>query len=160
MGPPWDGLPVHYRPKHKIFLSIDAIGSTQLKSSLASLGCTPDVWATHFLAFLPEVEVIFCNTFSEIISRYCPHGDCGKKCIPLSPEETGNYSKPARVWKYIGDEVVLTADLTCPDYHPALYVVALAETLKKLNNSFQQNPICIERNTHYEFYLQFRLYGH
>ena len=39
---PWDNYDKAFHPKQRIFLSIDAIGSTKLKSSLIKEGSTPD----------------------------------------------------------------------------------------------------------------------
>jgi len=45
-------------------------------------------------------------------------------------------SPPVNLWKYIGDEVVLMAELG-KEHPPSLYVLALAETIKYFNSCFE-----------------------
>lgn len=142
---PWEGQDSKFHPKHRIFLSIDAIGSTQLKSTLAQRGCTPDAWANCFMAFLPEVEVVYWKKFVETVNKYCHINTCDHKCVPQTTarrKEKVNFPR-ANVWKYIGDEVVLVAELSCPKLHPSLHVLALAETIKQFNANFKEQPINI-----------------
>lgn len=156
---PWSTLHKKFHPKHRIFLSIDAIGSTALKSTLAKHGCTPDVWATCFMAFLPEVEVIYWNKYKEIAKKFCNIEECREKCFCTreggSDSSEDDEQKLVSVWKYIGDEVVLVAELTCVEYQPVIFVLALAETLKELNNNFNSTPIKID-NSDKSYTLQFK----
>lgn len=145
---PWENEDPKFRPKHRIFLSIDAIGSTDLKSTLAQRGCTPDVWANCFMAFLPEVEVMYWKKFVETVNQFCDINACDHKCVPTtdrrSPKHSSEKFQRAKVWKYIGDEVVLVAELSCPKLHPSLHVLALAETIKQFNINFEKQPITID----------------
>lgn len=135
----WAAVGYEKRPKHRIFLSIDAIGSTKLKATLAAEGSTPDVWANSFLAFLPEVEVVYLRCFCDIVRYHCNTSSCKNPCILREGEHSrakSFISSRAKVWKYIGDEVVLEAELTCPKFHAALHVLALADTIKHFNKEF------------------------
>ena len=125
--------------KQRIFLSIDVIGSTKLKSSLSQPAHTSSVWANEFAVFLPKVVDVYWNKFVETVNKHCP-GNCKHKCISgtrLKKEDV--YSRTVNVWKYIGDEVVLTAELVCNQV--SLYVLALAETIKHFNNDFERKPL-------------------
>jgi hypothetical protein len=137
---PWDKNDnTDFHPKKRIFLSIDAIGSTKLKSSLIERGSTPDIWATYFLAFLPEVVVVYRKKLVEAINRQC-RNNCTHPCVPkLGKEEESRHT--VNVWKYIGDEVVLVAELTCKEHHASLHVLALADTIKQFNSDFADKPI-------------------
>ena len=127
-------------PKKRIFLSIDAIGATNFKSSLTDQGSTPDVWARGFLAFLPEVVVVYRNKLGEAISNSCRDA-CKQPCMPETMlGKAKSFHHTVNVWKYIGDEVVLVAELTCQKYHASLHVAALAETIRHFNNEFAKRP--------------------
>jgi hypothetical protein len=133
---PW-GEDLNRSPKKRIFLSIDAIDSTRLKSSLAEQGYTPGVWAKDFAVFLSEVAVVYRRKLVEVIDRHCPN-NCPKKHEHGTQESSQH---KVDVWKYIGDEVVLVAKLTCEKHHASLHVLALAETIKQFNNYFgEDNP--------------------
>jgi len=137
---PWDKYEnTDLHPKQLIFLSIDAIGSTKLKSSLIEKGCTPDIWADYFLAFLPEVVIVYQNKLVEVINNQC-RKNCKNPCVPELGKED-EFGHKVNLWKYIGDEVVLVADLKCPDQHASLHVLALAETIKQFNLNFEKKPI-------------------
>jgi hypothetical protein len=136
---PWD-KDTERSPKERIFLSIDAIDSTKFKSSFGEQDNTPGVWAKDFATFLSVVAVVYQKKLIEVIKKYCPD-DCPNKhehgTQELSPHMVN-------VWKYIGDEVVLMAELTCTRHHASLHVLALAETIKQFNNYFakisEENP--------------------
>lgn len=146
---PWDCLESKFHPKQRIFMSIDAIGSTSIKSRMIEYGCSPDEWATTFLAFLPKVQDLYNRKFIEIVNTYCMTEECEHKCVPDSEDNANNseecnlYNKKASVWKYIGDEVILAAELTCRQFQPSLYVLALAETIKLFNDNFMKSSINI-----------------
>jgi len=137
---PWkDYKNKELHPKQRIFLSIDAIGSTRLKSSVIEKGNTADIWVEYFSAFLPEVVVMYQTKFVEVINNQC-RKSCKNPCVPeLGKEE--EYRHTVNVWKYIGDEVILVAELTCNKQHASLHVLALAETIKQFNRDFAKKPI-------------------
>jgi len=141
---PWTSEELSHHPKKRIFLSIDTIGSTKLKSSLAEKGHTPDVWAASFMAFLPEVVVVYRKKLVEIINKHC-RSTCKKPCVPELGKE-GISCHTVNVWKYIGDEVVLVAELICKEHHASLHVLALAETIKQFNCNFADKPILEDQN--------------
>jgi len=139
---PWADSPPELHPKQRIFLSIDAIGSTELKSSLANKGCTPDIWASGFMAFLPEVLVVYWRKYVEAVNRHCQRDNCATPCVPKDITRKAKSTSPyteVTVWKYIGDEVVLVSELTCQKYHPLFHTLALAETVKHFNHEFEKN---------------------
>ena len=128
-------------------MSIDAIGSTALKTALADAGHSAAEWASAFNAFLPEVAVIYREKFSDATDRYCEI--CTRRCVSSNKPKKGKQPKSqvqqphprasTKVWKYIGDEVVLVADLTCKSRQAALHVLALAETIEYFNDKFSKN---------------------
>jgi hypothetical protein len=120
---PWDEDP-SLAPKKRIFLSIDIIDSTRLKTSGTEQSHTLSVWAEAFAVFLSEVVVVYETKFGDVIKKNCPKS-CSKLC---------RQKNKVNVWKYIGDEAVLMAELTCNKYHPSLHVLALAETVKHFNS--------------------------
>ena len=132
--------PVHH-PKQRIFLSIDAVGSTQIKSFLATKkGYTSGLWATSFARFLPEVVILYQATLIKLINKHC-RGTCANPCVyDLNDENIGKGCRHVvNLWKYAGDEVVLEAALICNKFHAPLHVLALAETIKQLNLKFVGN---------------------
>jgi len=134
---PWGGLPQELHPKQRIFLSIDAIDSTKFKSTLAAAkGSTSDVWAKEFSVFLPEVVVVYWNKLVKAINTHC-RSTCSRPCISESEVESRH---SVNVWKYIGDEVVLMAELAC-EKHAFLHVLVLAETLNYFNRNFADERI-------------------
>jgi len=50
------------------------------------------------------------------------------------------------VWKYIGDEVMLMTELTCDVYQSSIHVLALAETIKQINNEYKNKPLNNDEN--------------
>ncbi|MCL2193087.1 MAG: hypothetical protein FWB78_06805 [Treponema sp.] len=140
---PWAGEGMELHPKKRIFLSVDIIGSTSAKK-----GSTSDEWVEGFAAFLHSVNILYQNKFSKVIGKHC-RDTCEKKpCLPKfsqdaqdDPAEAQNGSSEGErppyhavhFWKYIGDEVVLTADLFCKKHHASMHVLALAETVKEFN---------------------------
>jgi hypothetical protein len=131
---PWDKDQGLSPPKERIFLSIDAINSTELKSSLAEPGSSLGIWAKYFANFLSEVAVVYREIFFAAIEKHCPN-DCPYKTIHRTQKKSPH---KVNVWKYIGDEVILTAVLTCPKHHASLHVLALAETIKYFNKYFEE----------------------
>ena len=122
--------------KERIFLSIDAIDSTKLKSSLAAKqGSTPAVWAKDFAIFLTEIAAFYQGEFVAAIDKHCPD-NCPSKRLHRMQESS---PQKVKVWKYIGDEVVLVAELTCDKHQPSLHVLALANTIKQFNRKFGKN---------------------
>lgn len=132
-SPPWKDYPNHLHPKHLIFLSIDAIGSTRLKTAFQEAFPNDPgkaaIWAGMLLSFLHETPTLLWKDFQELI-KDCPVGGCTEFC-------TLNNSKNPRfsAWKYIGDEVVMVADLRCPK-QPLFFIQAMRARLAALNNSF------------------------
>jgi len=130
---PWEHRDLKQHPKQRIFLSIDAIGSTKFKSFLAEKGCSSGVWASGFSGFLSDVLVRFREKFVETARKHC-RVTCKHPCVSEASSKNKKASKPTvNVWKYIGDEVVLMAELTCGSYQPSQFVLALAETVKYYN---------------------------
>jgi len=119
--------------KQRIFLSIDIIDSTKHKSSLIGKKTNPNVWAVGFAEFLSEVVVVYQRKLIEVINKHC-RKTCENPCVPELGKE-GQSRHTVNVWKYIGDEVVLVAELTCKNYHATMHVLALAETIKELEKS-------------------------
>jgi len=132
-----EGMDLH--TKKRVFLSIDIVESTSAKD-----GNTSAEWVEEFAEFLHSVNVLYQHKFSKVIGEHC-RDTCEKKpCLPKISTETQDDSpereKPAyhavHFWKYIGDEVVLTADLFCKNHHASMHVLALAETVRELNRRF------------------------
>jgi hypothetical protein len=128
---PW-GEDASRSPKQLIFLSIDAIDSTRLKSSPEQSG-TSGLWAQSLASFLSEVAVVYRNKLADVINKHCPDNCPRKKEHRLEAS-----THKVNVWKYIGDEVVLMAKLTCEKHHASLHVLALAETIKEFNSVFSK----------------------
>ena len=144
---PWEHLDKSCHPKQCLFMSIDAIGSTQLKTSLskptsATSTFSPYPWVEALLDFLPETHVIYADHFNNRI-KCCPR----KKQVSPCPSSC---SAPS-VWKFIGDEVVLLTELGCLEqiyYH----LHTLRDVLRTLNKKFTErtttsgaeNPIPLE----------------
>jgi len=116
--------------KERIFLSVDIIGSTSEK-----VGDSSGEWAGAFSNFLFNFRVSSVRLFNdfkerkvspcESQSRACECDSCAldeKKAVP-------------KLWKLIGDEVVLMAELSCVKHHAYLHVKALAEAIKSFHNS-------------------------
>jgi len=115
---PWDNYPKHHHPKQRIFLSIDAIDSTKIKSTLIEkVKKTSGIWAENISYFLHNVLFVY-----------------REKLRTLNFEELHS---TINLWKYIGDEVVLIAELG-EEHHASVYVSALAETIKEFNTFFDK----------------------
>ena len=145
-GKPWLQYGEECHPKQRIFLSIDAIGSTKLKTSLAARGGTAGSWADAFTAFLPEVEVMYHKMFSDVVKKHC-RGCSVKRCLCITSRTKNNKStlsqdvnagKSAEVWKYAGDEVILIHVLRCKKFQATLHVLALAKTIEYFNEEFSK----------------------
>jgi hypothetical protein len=119
---PWDE-DLSRAPKQCIFLSIDIIDSTRLKISKDGEKSTSGPWVKNFAWFLNEIIVIYRRKLSEILGMHYSNS-CSEKHA---------HGVNTRVWKYLGDEAVLTAELTCEKHHATLLVLALAETIKYFN---------------------------
>jgi len=82
------------------------------------------------LAFLPEAHPLLLKHFQTQINN-CPGNKCTKKCILVDSDKNPEFFP----WKYIGDEVVMVADLRC-DYQPYFFIEALRATLNEFNEKF------------------------
>ncbi len=130
-------------PQQKIFLSIDIVDSTLLKTlslqrekeyaARRAQGCAESQreyvggWAVILHSFLAETQQIFDEEFYRLRSHICGEDSCkiyGMQCLP--PD----------VWKYIGDEIVFMANLQCVE-QPYCYVKALSRVIYRLNKKFQ-----------------------
>ena len=74
---PWGNDPNRF-PKERIFLSIDVIDSTKLKSSLAEKSHSLGLWAVNFAAFYSEVLVKYLKEIVEAVKKHCPD-NCSKR---------------------------------------------------------------------------------
>jgi len=117
--------------KQRIFLSVDVTDSTKIKSSLSQPDHTSDKWAKEFLNLLSRVYTVYKDKLYHVVNDHCPKIDCNKCGSRTIKEST---TSTVKVWKYIGDEVVLFADLICNEYQASLHVLAMAETIKHFNN--------------------------
>jgi hypothetical protein len=133
-GRPWEQYHEECHPKQRIFLSVDAIGSTALKTSLAKAGATSGVWVKELDAFLPEVVTIYFKQFTDLVGRHC--ANCRNPCTSKGEAQSSSNKVRPKVWKYLGDEAVLVAELTCKKRQSSLHVLSLAKTIEFLNNKF------------------------
>lgn len=78
--------------RHRVFVSIDVVGSTQHKASLGS-----HEWITQFESFFDDAPV-----------------DINKAIKAVCGTDTRFDVVELRVWKFAGDEVLLTGELACP----------------------------------------------
>jgi len=127
-GFPWLGKP-EQRPKQLFFVSFDIIDSTKLKTDLQKEGRSNSVWAKPFADFLSEAAVIFQASFSKKVEQ-CPNSGCEELC-----SEAGSKHPGIALWKYVGDEVILTAELQCR-HQPHLLVHAVREAVAELNTHY------------------------
>jgi len=130
--PPWLDKPKNQWPKQLVFISFDAIGSTKLKTDLQNDGQSNAIWAKSLVAFLAEATVIFKAKFSEKAGK-CHKTQCKKQCSAAGYSDYPNIA----VWKYVGDEVILTAELQC-EHQPHMLVHATRETVGELNTRFRR----------------------
>jgi len=130
---PWADKPLGQFPKQLLFISFDAIDSTKLKTDLQNDGKPNVIWAKPLVAFLAEATVIFQSKFSEKADR-CHKKQCGDTCSKASLPKYPNIT----VWKYIGDEVILTAELKCV-HQPHMLVHAARDTVGELNKLFKSD---------------------
>ena len=77
------------RPKLKLFLSVDIVGSTELKHQGGNAKAQP--WLSFFFAFFAN----FPTLFSEALAEQCQLGRVLE----------------AKLWKSLGDELIFTAEL-------------------------------------------------
>ena len=130
---PWEGKPEEQHPKHLLFISIDIIDSTELKTESQKRKDKKSVWAKKLTNFLPYAPVLLVDNFNKALKQ-CPKiKNCPSQCLI----ENAKNSPQIDVWKYIGDEVVLTSELKCLT-HAYLLIKALQETLTTLNDEKAQ----------------------
>ena len=131
---PWDTYAKHLHPVHRLFISIDAIGSTKLKTDIQEKHPQDPgkavIWGAQLLAFLPEAHPLLLKHFQTQI-KSCPGNKCSKKCTLVDSEKNPDFFP----WKYIGDEVVMVADLRC-GHQPYFFIEALRATLNDFNTKF------------------------
>lgn len=126
---PWDDKPETLHPKQRIFFSIDAIGSTDLKTQYVEHNQTAADWGSELLELLPEAPVILRGHFGMQFAEGCPKkSQCASPCYDGS-SDTDPQLAP---WKYIGDEVVMVAELKC-EHQPQFFLQALIATLNEFN---------------------------
>lgn len=131
-SPLWVELGEKYYPKQRIFLSIDAIGSTNLKTYCQrnvedDLGC---YWQNSIIGFLSDAYVFF-QGFANKIKDSCTKKGTKQHCKSCSK---------TNVWKYIGDEIILYSELKCA-FEPLILLHALKDTLAYLNAEAKQKRI-------------------
>jgi hypothetical protein len=117
---PWKNYAPELHPKHYIFMSVDVIDSTKIKANSDNI----HEWLDSFIDLLPEIQVIYAKKFNDRV----------KDCTERQRQSNGCLKcKAADVWKFIGDEVVLVADVHCKgQLHYNLY--ALRDVLHDINN--------------------------
>jgi len=111
-------------------MSIDIIGSTSAKK-----GDSAGEWAKDFAIFLSDIVAMYRDVFEKTINEYC--GCCAEPCVP-DPDAKKKENSSCHVinlWKYVGDEVVLMAELSCQERHSSMHVLALAEAVRQLNSA-------------------------
>jgi hypothetical protein len=135
-GMPWKNFPKECHPKQRIFLSIDAINSTALKTEMAESGATSGAWVEEFTAFLPEVIIVYIKHFSELVGKHCR--ECSNSCMQRGEVQPQSSDACPKVWKYSGDEVLLVAELTCSKLQASLHLLAMARTIAHFNNDFHE----------------------
>lgn len=122
----WSQIPEEQRPKHYLFMSFDAINSTEMKTSFYNdADDSQHHWLALLLDFLPETQVMYASKFNEQIKNCAKrnNGSCQKKCV--APE----------VWKFIGDEVILKTTVMCQEqlYANIKSMVNVLDELNKKN---------------------------
>ena len=122
---PWDGQDENRKPKKRIFLSIDIIDSSNLKST-SSEKSKETVWVNRFARFLSEAPLKFLAHHAAFIGEYC-NNRCENPC-----------KYKTQPWKYLGDEVVLVADLDCP-HQASMHILALEKTLSELTEAYAKS---------------------
>jgi len=136
---PWDMYEKHLRPTHRLFISIDAIGSTKLKTDIQEKHPKDPgkavIWGAQLLAFLPEAYTLLLKNFRAQI-KSCTGNRCEKKCILLDSDKNPDFFP----WKYVGDEVVMVADLRCNN-QPYFFIEALRATLNEFNAKFAKTRL-------------------
>lgn len=126
---PWLAFSEKCYPKQRIFLSIDAIGSTKLKTY-----CQENVkdglecyWQNSILSFLSDAHIYF-QGFANEIKMQCKKSWDKRQCDTCSNTD---------IWKYIGDEIIICTELKCV-FEPLVLLHALRKTLLYLNNKAEQ----------------------
>jgi class 3 adenylate cyclase len=94
------------RPKLKLFLSVDIVGSTSFKQR--DKDSQSQAWLNLFVSFFSEFPTLLCSEVA----------DCG---MPLDSP---------RLWKSLGDELIFTVELKHRT-QAAVYLKAFAATLRK-----------------------------
>ena len=126
----WDDFRQIELPKQIFFASIDVIDSTRLKNQTGK-----DLfWIQQISAMLSEIPTYFLQHYKENREKCGCLGTCTDKCIIA----TDNRHIQIDTWKYLGDEVVITAEMKCPT-HPYLLVQALRSTLIQLERETSKN---------------------
>ncbi len=131
---PEDSLPDFLKPYLRIFLSIDIVGSTQFKQSVAQViraqkadGKDDDIqepWLNAILEFYHQVSSIFFQTWKDNSNRAEKYG--------------WQSGPPPRLWKAVGDELIFTKRLT--DHRQAYVCIAsLISTAKNCRKKLKKH---------------------
>ncbi len=125
------------RPKLKIFLSVDVVGSTALKQKGRVLD-VPDVAADHAPDFVNGDWLEFITNFyrdfpSKLIDAFEEIRETRKKDNPSE----GDKAKPPLLWKALGDELVFTAELAAPT-DAAIHLEALGDAINSSVKSWSE----------------------
>ena len=127
-------------PKMQLFISFDLIGSTAIKQKARDDEGGSLAWVKHISDFLAEIPVIYVSSYEDIVRRCCTVTECvnsDKSCLL----KESDYYQNIEVWKYIGDEAVLTTELKCDKgKQPLLHLLAVRNALDVLNQKFEKTP--------------------
>lgn len=101
-----EGIEEVFRPRLKLFLSVDIIGSTAYKQPLDIINDDPAehaLWAKIIQGFYKVINDTFSEHWTDASTLLLDHGDEAQEQL-LGPRP--------RFWKTIGDEVVFWKELT------------------------------------------------
>jgi hypothetical protein len=125
------------QPKMRLFISFDVIDSTAIKRKERDKELHRSAWAEHFSDFLTETPVLYASCYEKVMKELCPVKECRKSLGTCCLYKKSRKYHRVKVWKYIGDEVVLTTELTCRE-QPLLHLFAVRDAVHELNKKFSE----------------------
>ncbi len=130
-------LPYGLWPKQKVFLSIDVIVSTLLKMEPSSTNDgvssqRASRWTEQFFNFFSEAPPLFANYYKQITNDSCM-STCEERISSSVQKHQKTCNSPVK-WKLLGDEVILTENIICPQQ--VYYCLkALVATINELHRT-------------------------
>lgn len=134
--PSFDDVPIYLKPKLRLFLSVDLVGSTALKQQADQLPIAAPREDETIEKAGPNWVLDIANFYRDISARFASHWAAySQQTLSTWPTQHA-----AKLWKINGDELIYSAELTSTKQCYALVFVWMQACLSFRTDLMKRNP--------------------